>query len=121
MPIEVTENECRDAISEMLDSMEDYSKDVAVENFRGGNVLLVVEYMGRTIFKSILLSKLNGNPFLSKDHLTRIKNSVYFNNAEEYMSAAKSSTTCLLGLGSDCRVLFLQSPNLNVPSTLHVV
>ena len=76
----------------------------------------VVEYMGRAIYKSTLVSELNGNPFLSKDRLTRIKNSVYFNNADEYLSAANSTTTCFMGLGNDCGVLFVESSNLNQSS-----
>lgn len=78
-------------------------------------------YMGQTTFKSTLVSELNGNPFLSKDRLTRIKNSVYFNNAEDYMSAANLSSTCHLGLGSDCGVMFLQSVDINVSSTVKAV
>jgi hypothetical protein len=59
------------------------------------------------------VSELNGNPYLSKDRLTRFRNSIYFNNAEDYLSAASSSSTMLLGLGSDCGVFFLQTANLN--------
>ena len=78
----------------------------------------VVQYNGQTIYKSTLVADLNGNPFLSKDRLTRIKNSVYFNNADDYLSAANSSTTALLGLGSDCGVYFLQSASLNQSSAV---
>jgi hypothetical protein len=63
-----------------------------------------VEYSGKVIFKSTLVSELNGNPFLSKDRLTRIRNSVYFNNAEDYRNVANSSSSYLLGLGSDCGI-----------------
>ena len=62
------------------------------------------------MFKSTLVSELNGNPFLSKDRLTRVQNSIYLNNVEEYMSAANSEKTCLLGLGSDYAVYFVSNP-----------
>jgi hypothetical protein len=45
-----------------------------------------VSMSGKTIFKSTLMNELNGNPFLSKDRLTRIRNFVYFNNAKDYMT-----------------------------------
>jgi hypothetical protein len=64
------------------------------------------------------VSELNGNPSLSKDRLTRVRNSIYFNNAEDYFSAASSNSTMLLGLGSDCGVFFLQSANLNTTSVV---
>ena len=41
-----------------------------------------------------------------------MKNSVYFNNAKDYLSAANSTTTAFLGLETDCGVLFMQSPTL---------
>jgi len=43
---------------------------------------------------------------------------MYFNNTEDYLSAATSTTTCLLGLGSDCGVLFVQSSTLNESSAV---
>lgn len=61
------------------------------------------------MFKSTLVFELNGNPFLSKERLTRVRNSVYLNNAEEYMSAANSENTCLHGLGFDCAVYFVSN------------
>lgn len=60
-------------------------------------VLLVVEYGGHTILKSALVSQLNGNPFLS----------MYFNNHDNYITAATSSSTCLLRLGSDSGIYFV--------------
>jgi hypothetical protein len=64
------------------------------------------------------VSELNGNPYLSKDRLTRVRNSIYFNNAEDYLSAASSNSMMLLGLGSDCGVFFLHSANLNTTSAV---
>jgi hypothetical protein len=43
------------------------------------------------VYKSTLVNELNGNPFLLKDRLIWICNSVYFNNFEDYLSAAASS------------------------------
>lgn len=68
-----------------------------------------VEYSGKTIFKSILVLELNGSPFLSKDRLTRIRNSVYFNNFDDYLNAANSTNTRFLGLGSDCGVFLFKN------------
>jgi hypothetical protein len=70
----------------------------------------------KVVYKSTLVNELNGNPFLSKDRLTRIRNSIYFNNSEDYLSAATSNSTCLLGLGSDCGVFFVESQSHAVES-----
>jgi len=52
-------------------------------------VFLYVKYGGQTIFKSTLVSQLNGpNPFLSKDHLTRVKHILCFNNHSDYIIVA---------------------------------
>jgi hypothetical protein len=64
---------------------------------------------GKVVYKSTLVNELNGNPFLSKDRLTLIRNSIYFNNFEDYLNAATSNSTCLLGLGSDYGVFFVES------------
>ena len=73
-----------------------------------------ISFLEKVIFKSTLVSKLNGNLFLSKDRLTRIKNSIYFNHVEDYLHAVQSSSICLLTLGSDCGVYFVQSSNFNM-------
>ena len=114
--LRLAEEECRDAISQMLDSAEVSPAVLPNLHERGQIIQPVVEYMGKAIYKSTLVAELNGNPFLSKDRLTRIKNSIYFNNAEDYLSAARSGTTGLLGLGSDCGVLFMQSATLGYSS-----
>jgi hypothetical protein len=56
--------------------------------------------------------------FLSKDRLTRVKNSLYFNNADVYLSAAQSSSTCFVGIGSDVGIFFVQRSTLSRPSTV---
>ena len=54
------------------------------------------------------MSQLTGNSFLSKDHLTKVRNSIYFNNSDDYLATANLSNTCLLGLSSDCAIYFVQ-------------
>lgn len=116
--LRVAEEECRHAISEMLDEAEPRQPGMSDCESSNLKIMPVVQYNGQTIYKSTLVADLNGNPFLSKDRLTRIKNSVYFNNADDYLSAANSSTTALLGLGSDCGVYFVQSASLNQSSAV---
>ena len=113
--IRLAEEECRDAISQMLDSAEPSQPLPPTSDEK---IQPVVEYMGKAIYKSTLVAELNGNPFLSKDRLTRIKNSVFFNNAEDYLSAANSYTSQLLGLGSDCGVFFIQSQRVGHSSAV---
>jgi hypothetical protein len=67
----------------------------------------IVEFEGQKIYKSTLVSQLNSNPFLSKDRLARVKTSLYFNNSDAYLAAAESSSTCMLGIGCDCGVYFV--------------
>jgi hypothetical protein len=100
----VAEIEARDVICTMLDNHESQVQDIASPE----KVIPFVEYDGNVIYKSTLVSQLNGNPFLSKDRLIRVRNFVYFNNSKEYMKAANASNTCFLGLGSDCVVYMLQ-------------
>lgn len=108
------EDKTRDVLNEMLNSQEmQVSTLVTLDR-----IVPVVEFGGCQIFKSTLVSQLNGNPFLSKDRLTRVRNSIYFNNSEDYISAASSSNKCLLGLGSDCGVFFLQRNTLTKSSTV---
>jgi hypothetical protein len=113
-PVEVAQNECKDAISEMFNAVECPMDEASHSDTK---IIPIVEFSGKVIYKSTLVSELNGNPYLSKDRLTRVRNFVYFNNAEEYLSAASSSTTILLGLGSDCGVMFVSRNSLSVSST----
>ena len=77
-----------------------------------------MEFDGHRIFKSTLVGQLNGNPFLAKDRLTRVKNLLYFNNSEDYLRAATCSNTCFVGIGSDVGVYFLQRTTITRPSTV---
>lgn len=110
----VAEGEVRDAIADMLNTHEEQVIAVAAPP----SIVPVVEFGGHFIYKSTLVSQLNGNPFLSKDRLTRVKHSMYFNNHDDYLSAAASSSTCLLGIGSDCGVYFVQNSTTTVSSTV---
>jgi hypothetical protein len=102
--ITAVEDKVRGAIWDMLDKHE-----VVIDDpYEGQKIIPIVEYSDNVVFKSTLVSQFNGNPFLSKDRLTRIRNLIYFNNADEHLSAANSETTCLLGLGSDCGVYMIQ-------------
>ena len=46
------------------------------------NTKPMVEIHGKDMFKYFLVSRLNGNPTLSKDRLTRVRNGVYFRRDE---------------------------------------
>ncbi|KAL3685298.1 hypothetical protein R1sor_003320 [Riccia sorocarpa] len=74
----------------------------------------MVEYEGHTIYKATLVSQLLGNPTLSKDRLTRIKQSVYFNGVKP-KPRQDGVPVCIVDIGSDCAVLF--STVSNKPST----
>jgi hypothetical protein len=115
-PVRVAEVEARDVLMSMLDS----HKNQVVGTSQALKVIPHVEYNGSIIYKSILVSQLNGNLFLSKDRLTRVHNSIYFNNSEDYVNAASSSNTCLLGLWSDCAVYFVQRSSTLKSSTAKV-
>lgn len=78
----------------------------------------VVTFQGHCIYKSTLISQMNGNPYVSKDRLTRMKNSIYFNNSDDYLAAASSTTSMLLGLGSDVGVYFKDSREHGTSSTV---
>ncbi|KAL3684793.1 hypothetical protein R1sor_002815 [Riccia sorocarpa] len=65
----------------------------------------MVVYDGHSIYKATLVSQLVGNPTLSKDRLTRIKQSIYFNGVKQ-RPRVDGVPVCILDIGSDCAVLF---------------
>ena len=65
-----------------------------------------VEVRGSRIFKSTLVSQLNGKPTLSKDTLTRIKARMSYTNLN---SLPPQNHDTMLNLGCDCRVCFLNT------------
>ncbi|KAL3680514.1 hypothetical protein R1sor_023470 [Riccia sorocarpa] len=65
----------------------------------------MVSLEGHMIYKATLVSQLVGNPTLSKDRLTRIKQSVYFNGVKP-KPRVEGVPVCIMDIGSDCAVLF---------------
>ncbi|KAL2633400.1 hypothetical protein R1flu_004879 [Riccia fluitans] len=65
----------------------------------------MVSYEGHEMYKASLVSLLVGNPTLSKDRLTRIKQSVYFNGVKP-KPRVDGVPVCIMDVGSDCVVLF---------------
>ncbi|KAL3678263.1 hypothetical protein R1sor_021219 [Riccia sorocarpa] len=65
----------------------------------------MVAYDGHNIYKATLVSQLLGNPTLSKDRLTRIKQSIYFNGVKP-KPRQEGVPVCIMNIGSDCVVLF---------------
>jgi len=116
-PNEVLEDDIGDDDDTCLPELEEEPRRVFVEiqndqelqvssNSEPDKVLPVVTCEGHSIYKSTLVSQVNGNPYLSKDRLTRMKNSIYFNNSDNYLAAASSTTSMLLGLDCDCGMYF---------------
>ena len=91
----------------VLNSMLDRHENQVADAIHESKVIPHVQFNDATIFKSTLVSQLNGNPFFSKYRLTRVYNSMYFNNSEDYLTTIGSSSTCLLGLESDCTIFFV--------------
>ena len=108
------ENVVCDVLRKMLDVDDDQVLTTLVQQ----KISSIVTYEGHSIYKSTLVSQLNGNPLLSKDRLTRVINSIYFNNNDDYLIAASSCTTMLLGLGSDVGVYFKQQTSTMFTSTV---
>jgi len=84
-------------------------------------VIPFVEYNGHKIYKSTLVSQLNANPILSKDRLTRVKNSIYFNNSDDYITTSSSIETMLLDLNMDCGVYFMQRTTTTISSLVKAI
>jgi len=101
--IMVVESETCDVISEMLSHQKEHVFDVPVP----AKVEAFVEFSRNRLFKSTLVGQFNRNPFLSKDRLTCIKKSLYFNNSEDYLNAATCSNTCFVKIGSNGGVYFV--------------
>ena len=80
-----------------------------------------IEVDGHAIYKSALVSQLNGNIFLSKDRLARIKQSIQFNNHANCLQARSSCLSSLLSIGSDFGVHFVQRSTTRLLSTIKSV
>ena len=81
--LRLDEEECRDAILQVLGWVEPSPPMPSTRHNHVQKIDPVVEYKVRAIYKSTLVGELNGNPFSSKNRLTRIENSIYFNNAKD--------------------------------------
>ena len=97
------QEEARDAMTEVLNS----AKVQILENQGGPKIQPTVEVDGHCIFKSTLVSQLNGNNFLSKDRLARIKHNIQFNNHDNCVRVGMSLGTGFLSIGSNCAVHFV--------------
>ncbi|KAL3699442.1 hypothetical protein R1sor_017464 [Riccia sorocarpa] len=91
-------NETRHVMSEVLQQIS--SEDQEVKKYDS-----MVVYDGHAIYKATLVSQLVGNPTLSKDRLTRIKQSIFFNGVKQ-KPRVDGVPVCILDIGSDCAVLF---------------
>ena len=112
--LSVLQEEARDALTSIMNDEEVQVNPCNVPSI----VVPYVECSGHRIFKSTLVTRLNGNPFLSKDRLTRVRNSIYYNNSDDILNASSSSNSCLLGVGSDCGVFFVQRSSIGISSTV---
>ena len=96
------ESELRHVLVDVLDEHEGCQ---VVSN----SVLPYVEFEGAKIYKSTLVSQLNGNLTLSKDRLTRIKSGIIY--TEEKVKTLANRDT-LLKLGCACSVVFFNTPEV---------
>ncbi|KAL2609282.1 hypothetical protein R1flu_027855 [Riccia fluitans] len=103
--LEVYEHEARHVMSETMSTllMEHCPANRKVDP--------MVSYDGHEMYKASLVSLLVGNPTLSKDRLTRIKQSVYFNGVKP-KPRVDGIPLCIMDVGSDCTVLFDDPDNL---------
>lgn len=54
-------------------------KEMQIETQSSSSKIVhVIQNDGHSIFKSTLVGQLNGNPFLSKDRLARVRNSIHY-------------------------------------------
>ena len=108
------EDEVRDVPRKMLEIDDDQVPTTHVQE----NISPIVTYQGHSIYKSTLVFQLNENPFLSNDRLTWVRNSIFFSNNNNYLTATLSSTTMLLGLGLNVGVYFKQRTSTMLTSAV---
>ena len=108
------EEETRDVITDLLNRAENQVASISAS----GKIVPTVEVGSHSIYKSTLVSQLNGNVFLSKDRLARIKHSIQFNNHDNCLQSGSSSGSSLLCIGSDCGVHFVQRSTTKLSSTV---
>ena len=71
--LQMMESEWRHELDGILDSVDE-NVNITTK--------LVVELDGKDMYKYCVVSQLNGNPTLSKDRLTKVRNGVYFRRDE---------------------------------------
>jgi hypothetical protein len=64
-------------------------------------------YKGNTVYKHTLVDQFNGNPFLSKNKLTCVRKSMYFNDLNNYLIATIYNTCLLDNYGATIMVYTL--------------
>ena len=79
-------------IYNMLDC-EEMSGETSTTIVKG---MPMVEYEEHQIFKATLIFQLNASLFLYKDKLMQVKNSIYFKNVDDYISASSCPLPCWL-------------------------
>jgi len=92
--LQIMDSEWRHELAENLYSIDENVRKI---------INLVVDIDGKDMFKSCLVSQLNGNLTLSKDRLTKARNGVYFRQDGK---APQKGVSIGFGIGSDCGVLF---------------
>ena len=80
----------------------DEHEEIPLEHY----VVLFIVVDGSKIFKSTLVSQLNGNPTLLNDRMTEIKFGMLYTKLEKKISRA-SDNDFSLKLGCDCVVAFV--------------
>ncbi|MCO5564819.1 hypothetical protein L7F22_018487 [Adiantum nelumboides] len=97
---ETSLSEIRHVVDSLLDEQVIVSPVVSIDS-------------DKCMFKSTLVSQLNGNPTLSKDRLTRVRQGLHYSKKEE---AQATSNDNLFGIGLDCIVFFVKEEK-NTKST----
>ncbi|MCO5573933.1 hypothetical protein L7F22_027711 [Adiantum nelumboides] len=97
---EASLSEIRHVVDSLLDEHVTVSPVVSIDS-------------NKCMFKSTLVSQLNGNPTLSKDRLTRVCQGIYYSKKEKDQATSNDN---LFGIGSDCAVFFVEEEK-NTKST----
>src|SRR5450759_5169863 len=90
------------ARAEVQETMSNMYNDLLYCEERRESVDPTVSYEGKKMYKTTLISQLNDNPHLSKDRLTRVKSSLYFNNLVDKPKVQDGSPTMFIHVGTEC-------------------
>ena len=112
----IIEDETWRIILNLLDCEEVYGESsIAIVKF-----MPMIEYDKHQIFKAILVSQHNAYPFLSKDRLTQVEFSMYFNNINIYINTSSSPISMLVGLGYDLGISLVSKNSIRISLTIKV-